>query len=273
MWLENTKKLNKRIMIKFFRHIRKDLMKKNNTGKPALPAGRYLKYAIGEIILVVIGILIALSINNWNEKHQAENKMVNNFQNLIEDLKSNKLQLLNLIERRNEVSNGASLLMDNYENQIQVDENDFVDKLYPVLSERYFEINRNGIDKVISSPAFEIEQMETIRDLIKSYLQFSSILNKFEIKEGSAVENMEMKTAGNGYFRTVWKTFRKNRYKTTTEYNNSDFDFLKIMKNDELLYLLFRYELVTQASSKYRYDLIEKGDEIIKAIEDYRKTK
>ena len=47
-------------MIKFFRKIRYDLMEKNKTGK-------YLKYAIGEIILVVIGILIALQINNWNE--------------------------------------------------------------------------------------------------------------------------------------------------------------------------------------------------------------
>jgi len=47
-------------MIKFFRKIRYDLMEKNKTGK-------YLKYAIGEIVLVVIGILIALQINNWNE--------------------------------------------------------------------------------------------------------------------------------------------------------------------------------------------------------------
>jgi len=45
-------------MIKFFRHIRKDLMEKNKTGK-------YLKYAIGEIILVVIGILIAIQLNEW----------------------------------------------------------------------------------------------------------------------------------------------------------------------------------------------------------------
>jgi hypothetical protein len=253
-------------MIKFFRKIRHRLLTENKFSK-------YLVYAIGEIILVVIGILIALQINNWNEKHQAQNKMVSNFQNLIEDLKSNKLQLLNLIERRKEVSNGAGLLIDNYENQIQVDENDFVVKLYPVLSERYFEINRNGIDKVITSSAFELEQMETIRDLIKSYLRISNILNTFEIKENSAVENMEMVTAGNGYFRTVWKTFRKNRYKTTDEYNNPDFDFLKIMENDELLYILFRYEFVTQTASKHYYDLIEKGDEIIKEIEDYRKTK
>ena len=49
-----------KIMIKFFRHIRRSLIQENKMGK-------YFKYAIGEIILVVIGILIALSINNWNE--------------------------------------------------------------------------------------------------------------------------------------------------------------------------------------------------------------
>jgi hypothetical protein len=46
----------------------------NKTGKPALPAGRYFKYAIGEIILVVIGILIALQINNWNENRKQQIK-------------------------------------------------------------------------------------------------------------------------------------------------------------------------------------------------------
>ncbi len=46
-------------MIKFFRKIRQNLISEGKTGK-------YLKYALGEIILVVIGILIALQINNWN---------------------------------------------------------------------------------------------------------------------------------------------------------------------------------------------------------------
>jgi hypothetical protein len=50
-------------MIKFFRKLRYDLMDNNKTS-------RYLKYAIGEIVLVVIGILIALSINNWNENRK-----------------------------------------------------------------------------------------------------------------------------------------------------------------------------------------------------------
>ena len=51
-------------MIKFFRKIRRNLLSEGKSGK-------YLKYAIGEIILVVIGILIALSINNWNENRKA----------------------------------------------------------------------------------------------------------------------------------------------------------------------------------------------------------
>ena len=46
-------------MLKIFRNIRKQLLSENKTFQ-------YLKYAFGEIVLVVIGILIALSINNWN---------------------------------------------------------------------------------------------------------------------------------------------------------------------------------------------------------------
>ncbi|MDO1501255.1 DUF6090 family protein [Winogradskyella maritima] len=48
-------------MIKFFRQIRQTIIMENSK------SARYFKYAIGEIILVVIGILIALQINNWNE--------------------------------------------------------------------------------------------------------------------------------------------------------------------------------------------------------------
>ena len=50
-------------MIKFFRKIRQKLLVENRFNK-------YLLYAIGEIVLVVIGILIALQINNWNENRK-----------------------------------------------------------------------------------------------------------------------------------------------------------------------------------------------------------
>ncbi len=70
-------------MIKFFRQVRQNLLMENKTSK-------YFKYAIGEIILVVIGILIALQINNWNEdKKSQENERV-----LIQKLQEeNKINL------------------------------------------------------------------------------------------------------------------------------------------------------------------------------------
>lgn len=66
-------------MIKFFRHIRKSLVEQNKMSK-------YFKYAIGEILLVVIGILIALQINNWNENRKRLQKERELYLNIIKDL-------------------------------------------------------------------------------------------------------------------------------------------------------------------------------------------
>jgi hypothetical protein len=54
-------------------------------------SGKYLKYAIGEIILVVIGILIALQINNWNESRKAEFEETKILTSLFEDLKTARI--------------------------------------------------------------------------------------------------------------------------------------------------------------------------------------
>ena len=73
-------------MIKFFRHIRQQLLSENKFSK-------YLLYAIGEIILVVIGILIALQLNNLNENKKNdifEKEILNQVQ---ENLKGNLLVL------------------------------------------------------------------------------------------------------------------------------------------------------------------------------------
>lgn len=87
-------------MIKFFRKIRYDLMEKNKTGKPAYRAGRYFIYAIGEIILVVIGILIALSINNWDESQKQNDKLNQYKNNLITELEKDIKQIDSLTNFR-----------------------------------------------------------------------------------------------------------------------------------------------------------------------------
>ncbi|MFL0352829.1 DUF6090 family protein [Xanthomarina sp. GH4-25] len=66
-------------MIKFFRKIRQNLVSENKFSK-------YLIYAIGEIILVVIGILIALQINNWNENLKQDKEEITILENLKKNL-------------------------------------------------------------------------------------------------------------------------------------------------------------------------------------------
>ena len=85
-------------MIKFFRKIRQNLLSGGETGKVAWPVGRYLKYAIGEIVLVVIGILIALSINNWNESRKQSASEKEFITSLKNDLKQDKAFILLIVD-------------------------------------------------------------------------------------------------------------------------------------------------------------------------------
>ena len=75
-------------MIRFFRTIRQQLMNENKTAK-------YLKYAVGEVLLVMIGILLALQVNNWNEGRKVEQQRLK----LIENLKSDFQRNLESVEQ------------------------------------------------------------------------------------------------------------------------------------------------------------------------------
>jgi len=91
-------------MIKFFRRIRQKQVSEGKTGA-------YLKYAIGEIILVVIGILIALSISNWNEERKIKKAEIGILQNLKTELKFNLDDLKKINRQHNsELNDGIYLL-------------------------------------------------------------------------------------------------------------------------------------------------------------------
>ncbi len=104
-------------MIKIFRNIRKRLVAEGKTVN-------YLKYAIGEIILVVVGILIALNINNWNEQRKANKLEAEYYCRLYEDLIQDADQIDALItqaEERLKASNQAlRLLQKDKPNKIEV---------------------------------------------------------------------------------------------------------------------------------------------------------
>ena len=79
-------------MINFFRKIRQNLLIENKTGK-------YFKYAIGEIVLVMIGILLALQVNNWNEQRKISNTIESLFSVFENELETNIKESNSLIRR------------------------------------------------------------------------------------------------------------------------------------------------------------------------------
>ncbi|WP_243472126.1 DUF6090 family protein [Winogradskyella sp. MH6] len=95
-------------MIKFFRKIRQKMLTENKFSK-------YLIYAIGEIVLVVIGILIALSINNWNDNRKNIKAELNYYNRILDDLEMDKqliVQSLEKADKRIETSKELLLELD-----------------------------------------------------------------------------------------------------------------------------------------------------------------
>ena len=96
-------------MLKFFRSIRQDLLSENKIGK-------YLLYALGEILLVMIGILLALQVNNWNETKKSnkyENKLSLNMSKAIEHNFPDIEISLNYTKR---AINSIEIIEDHFEN-------------------------------------------------------------------------------------------------------------------------------------------------------------
>ena len=91
-------------MIKFFRKIRQNLLMENKTGK-------YFKYAIGEIILVVIGILIALQLNTWNHNRQDRIQEQQILVQLQNEYDNNLIQINQKILIRNEIISSSFKLL------------------------------------------------------------------------------------------------------------------------------------------------------------------
>ena len=175
-------------MIKFFRKIRQDLLSKGKTGKPAYRTGRYFKYAIGEIILVVIGILIALSLNNWNEKRSQDA----NFDKLIDALENEIIENIeeanHEIEVYRETQLKASKILSNKISHKQLLE----DRNFRSLIEmNRLDINSDDIRSLVYRQEEFPENYKVLIPHLKNYLKFESRYNKNQLDYGKQVTEYE----------------------------------------------------------------------------------
>src|SRR6056297_1515181 len=158
-------------MIKFFRKIRQNLLSEGKTGK-------YLKYAIGEIVLVVIGILIALSINNWNENRKERNKEQIVLENLKEDFLANQ----SIIDRSLAVHKYHLDELYSYLKHLGPSVPALTDSIYKFDVSDYGKLNLidSTLKAVINTDIFGIIQNELLKKKLSTYPSTFAAYKEFE---------------------------------------------------------------------------------------------
>jgi hypothetical protein len=185
-------------MINFFRRIRRKLADDNPTSAKAsagMKTGKYLSYAIGEIILVVIGILIALQINNWNELRKTHLQDLEFLNNLKVEL---SVDISALTARKSQYQS----INDNIKNTIKLfdggvqsltpDEHQEIVSaltLFQILTPINKNINRS--DLAIAQGTIDRIDKELNRKFL-TYLQETQSINAAITKLGETLQQLEI---------------------------------------------------------------------------------
>ena len=156
-------------MIRFFRNIRKKLALENKVSS-------YLRYAIGEILLVVIGILIALQVNNWNQERKNQNQERNFLLRLQADINTDVENISSSIHANKTRMQRAEFLLASID-QPQLAEDS---STYFIRSIEYAGYTNNPIvsdntfEEIKSSGKLSLIRNETLRNTIQEYYSWTS---------------------------------------------------------------------------------------------------
>jgi type II secretory pathway pseudopilin PulG len=172
-------------MIKFFRKIRSHLLSQNRFGK-------YLIYAIGEIVLVVIGILIALQINTWNEYKKERRKERKILSELISSLENNIERMTIDSINRAKWNLSSTAVINALENDMEYSDTMNYHFHYSRIPGTNLSLSYAGYEN-LKNVGYDIIESDTLR---------KSIIELFELSHKSLLEQM-------AYF----ETFQPDRQK------------------------------------------------------------
>ena len=239
-------------MIKFFRHIRKSLLMKNNTSK-------YFKYAIGEIVLVVIGILIALSINNWNQNRLDKIKSKEYHQRIVEDLDQFNTILSGEAMRSSKVGKYLTAAMQILKSKELTKKNK--DTLDYALNNYFQMVQLQGsldtYDELKSSGQLGLIYNKDLRKKLNRYIEFLSVVSKIFNQLSTQVN----KTEPIDRHVTLILADKNSLDKIPLEY---DFNLMK--KDQFLINTLSRFALHWETKASFSNDLLKSGESLKKNI-------
>jgi len=249
-------------MIKLFRKIRQDLLSKGKTGK-------YLKYAIGEIVLVVIGILIALGVNNWNQENKEHRLGEDLLARIHRDLVQDTINFRNTINRNKALREDLKgLLVNLYSGVETIGEVQNMSKTWDLMLDQAFSPNDNTYRSMLSSGTIGFirnpELKEEIVDLYSEYDQNKALLMSIGEWMIGIASTMDAETDFIKFGSDVSDIF-----KTQEMFNENDFAFLNEKENPKFKLFVRAMSSVAfyqKVNNSYRSALIKKCYTVLKSI-------
>jgi len=235
-------------MINFFRRIRKNLADDN---KPL----KYMRYAIGEILLVVVGILIALSINNWNEERKDRVKEREVLEDIMNNLNRNNELIQNSLVKINKIDKSSDIVISVIRSKKPYSD---------TLDLHFFESTRSGgLLFPLSSEGYESIKNAGF-DIIRSDSMKDKILELFEIsykriKEKTQWTNERSREFDN-YLFTIFKVEMPSRL-TPLNYN-------QILNDTRYLSLVVDMKSQRSWYTEDILDCLSQSEELIQLIKD-----
>lgn len=245
------------------------------TGK----TGKYFKYAIGEIILVVIGILIALQINNWNENRKNTQNEQNYLQRILKDLNKDQTELeMHLNTDTLKLDAFTQIMRIQRTNSIASNQQAFLTAFSKVQRTNWFEGNDVVFSEMKFSGKLALIASEELRESIQNYYkQVEEVIkqeNTYIAIQTSTYRKINDYT-DNAFIREALMAPRwhSNTNEVTYEDIIHFYDNLnEIQKKESLKDLTLMKENILY-SNKVRTTLYEKGKVTIKLINDYLEKK
>ncbi|MDT0538706.1 DUF6090 family protein [Croceitalea sp. P059] len=243
-------------MIKFFRKIRQNLLLENKTGK-------YFKYAIGEIVLVVIGILIALQINNWNQNRINNLEEQRIFQDLGEELQFNRFLMKNGTEKMQEVIASAERMLD----WVNTSPEEFNQSLFDQDLDKLTWVWLAGrpttlYDVLSASGDFDLITSSNLRKKLADFKRGQETLIAFEYNQNRFVDNQLRPFLNKNVDRTTVRSIYKSSQLITTEHDSPFIsNHIELLQNREfanlLTDLIFFTKRIEENYSRLKHDIIE----------------
>lgn len=234
-------------MLKFFRKIRQGLLAESKFSK-------YMLYATGEIVLVVIGILIALQINNWNDARKLENRELVLLEELKLNLETNQVNLERDIAVQIEGALHIDSLLYHLDHQLPYD---------PSFS-RHIQHGDFAPDVILTSSAFETLKSSGL-ELIRSDSLRRQIIELFEVTYPYLMQ--ETRRLEDQVWPAVVVPMLQKYLRSNTEGIPMPVDYNEMLNDKEFANMWSRRRMMRNGSTRQKQIAAEKTEEVILALE------